>query len=328
MDREMQVDDDIRRELAVRGPDAAIAALAGRQHGVVSRRQLAACGIAPRATDRRIAAGRLHVVHRGVYAVGHECLPRLGRVMAAVLAAGLGAVVSHRTAADLWRVAPTAQAAVEVTVPRRGPRREGLRAYHAMLPPSDITMLDAIPVTTPARTLLDLAAVVDRRRVERALERAESERLFDLHAIHAVLERNAGRRGAGRLRAALGGMLAGAEATASELERRFLALVRDAGLPAPIVNGDRNVASADIQPDICWPAAGLMVELDSRRHHHTVAAFERDRARDRASVAAGWRVVRITWRQLHGEPAAVAADLQAALAADRQRPDGAAAQRR
>jgi uncharacterized protein DUF559/putative AbiEi antitoxin of type IV toxin-antitoxin system len=296
-----------------------MAILAGRQHGVVARRQLAALGLNRGAIRHRLNAGRLHSVHRGVYAVGHPQLTRHGRWIAGVLACGDEAVLSHRCGAALWGLAATGMSRVEVTVASRGRRRRAGIQLHQVrrLHPEDRSERIGIPVTSVARTLLDLLEIVDLRRLERAFEEAERMRLLDLRAIERTCERNPGRRGLRPLRVLLGA-LHPAPHTRSELERRFLRFCRDAGLPPPTAN----VIVEGLEVDALWPASRLVVELDGYAFHHTRAAFERDRARDATLQLAGYRVLRLTARRLAEEPEAVAETIRALLA---QPPAGDAA---
>jgi very-short-patch-repair endonuclease len=291
--------------------DRAVAEVAARQYGVVSRAQLEAAGLGPSAIKHRIAHGRLHRIHRGVYAVGHRALAPGAREMAAVLACGPSAVVSHRSAARLWRLlGPDSVAAVEVTILRSTrASRPGIRIHRSdRLPPKDIRRLARIPVTSPARTLLDFADDATERELERAFDEALVRRLTSRAALVAVVERSRGRRGAGRLR----GLVQRDEEpafTRSEAEERFLALVRAAGLPAPQLN----VELGGYTVDFLWRAPSLVVEIDGYRFHSTRSAFERDRVRDARLGAAGHRVMRVTWRQLVAEPHAVVARLAQAL---------------
>jgi very-short-patch-repair endonuclease len=303
--------DDSRLELIPPPSDRAIAELAARQHGVVATRQLAALGIAQRAVAHRAAAGRLHRVHHGVYAVGHPVVSGHGRWMAAVLACGPGAALSHAAAAALWEIRRSAAILVDVTVPRTGSRsRPGLRIHRTRdLPPAEVTTRRGIPVTTPARTLLDLAAILQPRRLERALDQAEVLRLADHAALAAIAGAHPGHHGAGRLAAALASHTAGTTLTASELEERFLALCRRHGLPRAGVN--ERVAGLEV--DFVFRAARLAVETDGWRFHGTRRAFERDRERDAVLARAGYRTLRFTHRQLTREPGTVAATLIAAL---------------
>src|SRR3954469_24186100 len=166
MRAEYAIDPVIGGERRTRPADALIAALADRQHGVVARRQLVALGLSARAIEHRLERGRLHLLHRGVYAVGHRVLSQRGWWMAAVLAAGPGAVLSHRSAAALWGIRPTARARIEVTTPKRLHSRPGLHAHCAVLPPDEMTTYQGIPVTTAPRTLLDLAAVIPSNELD------------------------------------------------------------------------------------------------------------------------------------------------------------------
>ncbi|HSD79418.1 MAG TPA: type IV toxin-antitoxin system AbiEi family antitoxin domain-containing protein [Solirubrobacteraceae bacterium] len=300
-------------ERRARHVDAAIAALAGRQHGVVARAQLADLGLRRRAIGHRLDCGRLHPVHRGVYAVGHRALSRESAWMAAVLAGGPGAVLSHRSAAALWGVRDTSRTRAEVVVPRARRSRARLEFHLVVLPPDEVTVWRGIPVTTPPRTLLDLAAVVPRRQLARAVDEAEVRRLTDRLSLADLVARYPGRRGVGALRRLLDEGRVGLTITRSELEERFLAFLAGAGLPRPAVNVPLQLAGAWVEADCVWHRARLVVELAGYAAHGTRSAFERDRARDRMLQAAGWRVVRITWRQLRDEPRAIAAELRVLL---------------
>jgi very-short-patch-repair endonuclease len=311
MPTERKVDGDIRRELCTRGLEAAIAALATRQHGVVRRAQLVSLGLGSDAIDHRLRTGRLLLVHRGVYAVGHNRISGTGWYMAGVLAVGAEAVLSHRSAADLWGIRRTSRRRVDVTVDRRLPSRPEIETCWAALPPDETTTTEGIPITTVPRTLLDLAAVVDRATLERAIEQAEAQRLTDPLSLDEILERYPGRRGTRKLVAIRTKDLRGI--TRSELEERFLALLDEAVLPRPELNAAIELNGRYIEADCLWRNQRLIVELDSRAWHDTRRAFERDRERDRLLQAAGWHVIRITWRQLHDDPDGVARDLRRLL---------------
>jgi predicted transcriptional regulator of viral defense system len=289
--------------------DLRIARLADAQHGVVSLEQLRAHGLSDSAVRMRVAAGRLHRVHRGVYAVGRARLDARGRRMAAVLACGTGAVLSHRTAADALGLLPSASSRIEVTVPGRSRRnRPGVTIHRSpALRPDDCTQQDGIPCTNPARTLLDLAAVVSAATLAQAIEAAERIRLFDGEAVTDVLARAAGRPAARRLRAALAAYFGGPVPTRRELERRALQLFDQAGLPRPRVNSLVPTGEGPLEVDFCWPDRRLVVEADTFEFHGTRAAFERDRRRDQLLRSAGWAPVRITWRQVNQAPGEVAA---------------------
>lgn len=289
--------------------DSAVAEVAGRQHGVIAHAQLLALGLGPRGIAHRLADGRLHRLHRGVYAVGHRVLTPHGRWLAAVLACAPEAALSHRSAAALWRMLPRSASRTDIVVPTQaGVAQPVLRVHRcASLHPREVTLREGIPVTTPARTLLDLART-RRAPLERAIEGAEVERIFDLTAVVDVLARHAGTSGTRRLRTAIDRHRP--EPTRSELERLFLALCDDHGIPRPSVN----VRVEGKEVDFLWRAHNLVVETDGHQHHGTRSAFERDRRRDAALTAAGRRVVRFTYRRVTDEPATVAAELSALLA--------------
>lgn len=296
-------------------PDRAIAEMAARQYGVVSRAQLRGLGLSDSAIARRVEAGRLHRVHGGVYAVGHPLLSMHGRWLAAVLACGPGAALSHASAAALWGIRRSEAAIVDVIVPRTGARsRRGLRIHrpHA-LPRGETTTRDRIDVTTPPRTLLDLAATLRERELHRALDQAEIRELTDYPALAAMAAAHPGHQGSGRLARALREHYAGTTLTRSELEERFLALCRSRGLPPPAVN----VHVGTLEVDFLFPRQRVVVETDGWRFRGHRAAFERDRRRDAELTRAGYRVLRFTQRQVVSEAQAVAATVAAALAPHR-----------
>lgn len=287
------------------------AALAAAQHGVVEHDQLVAGGLSRSAISRQAASGRLRRRYHRVYAVGHDALTPEGHWMAAVLAGGPGTVLSHRASAAAWGLRPDNRRAIDITSPnRRGTREPGLTVHRCRLDLEDVTTLRGIPITTAARTLLDLAEVVPERQLLRAAVRAEELHLFDLRAIEAALARGFGRRGVRPLRAVLDELVGRPTGSKLELEARALDLVRRHRLPAPVVNA--LVLGHEV--DLHWPRARLVVELDSWTHHRQRPAFERDRRRDVELQAAGYRTVRLTWRQVVDEPAWVADRLAALLA--------------
>jgi hypothetical protein len=296
-------------ELPPRDPGVAMAELAGRQHGVVERAQLTEFGLSRHAVARLVERGRLHALHRGVYAVGHRKLTRCGAWMAAVLAAGEGAVLSHRSAAALWGIRETARRAIDVTVPR-DVRRPGLTVHRAQLPRDEVTTRDAIPVTTPARTLLDLAALLDEHKLARAAERAEALRLTSPTSLQELMDRYPRRPGTPNLKRLIDEHRIVPTTTANDLERRFLSFLDANELPRPLVNESLDPSKT---PDFRWTNERLIVEVDGFETHGTRAAFERDRARDRQLAAQGWRVARVTRRQLDGDPTTLAAELTAML---------------
>jgi hypothetical protein len=294
--------------------DRAIAELAERQHGVVNHEQLTDLGLSVGAVKHRIAAGRLHRVHVGVYAVGHRAMTGNGNRMAAVLACGPGALLSHRDAAALWGIRSTARSRIDVTVARPEARSQpGIDVHRVRsLNPADRTEHDGIRVTTVARTLLDLAEVIRPTELERAFDEAERLRLLDLDAVVAVCERARGRRALKALAPLVADRRPEQRDTRSPLEARFLPFCQAHGIPLPAVN----VEVAGLLVDAVWPAQRLVVELDSYEFHgKTRAAFEADRRRDAALQTAGYRVIRITWRQLHRHPEQVAATIRSLLRA-------------
>jgi very-short-patch-repair endonuclease len=274
--------------------DRALAELADRQWGVVSLAQLRALGIGARAAQLRAAAGRLHRVHRGVYAVGHRMLRPEGHRLAAVLACGAGAVLSHRSAAAHWELLATSQERIDVTATRGRHPVPGIRLHTSRsLDAQDTTSHEGIPITTVYRTLLDLAATARSDQLENALAQAMHLQLYDQHAIDDVIARSNGHRGTKVL----------AEATRQEpritksmWESRMLKLVRRAGLPEPICNKALHAPDhGECKPDFYWPAYDLIVETDGWEAHRTLAAFRSDRAKDAALTAAGYKVLRFTW---------------------------------
>jgi REase_MTES_1575 len=230
--------------------------------------------------------------------------------MAAVLASGEGTWLSFRSGAMLWCIRRTERGLIEVTSPRTGRGRPGIQRHRAELPPDEVTVHHGVPVTTVPRTLLDLATVLTPRQLARAVNEAEVQRLWDPLSLDALLERYPQRPGVPALRELLGQRVT---FTRGELEKRFLEFLSDAGLPLPETNAHIQISGLWYEVDCLWRAERVIVELDGRATHDTRQAFEADRARDRVLQAAGFRVIRITWRQLHATPAAVAADLRALL---------------
>ena len=287
--------------------DAAIAALAARQHGVVGYPQLKALGLSRQSIDHRVQSGRLHRIHQGVYAVGHKRLTQRGRWMAAVLAGGERAVLSHRSAAALWQLLPQ-RGRIHITVapPRRN--RDGIEFHSQSLQFDEVTVHDGIPVTIPARTLVDIAAS-EPKHFERAFNEAEFRRLDDEAGMLAILGRNPSRRGAARIRSVVTDGV-----TRSELERRFRALIDEHRLPRPELNADLELEPGRwIRPDCMWREARIIVELDGRVAHETSSRFDSDRERDRLLALAGWTVVRVTWKHVTVETRRLVDDLRELL---------------
>jgi hypothetical protein len=285
--------------------EQALAALAMRQHGVVSRRDLLAIGFKGGGIKRRVEAGRLHAVHRGVYAVGRPNLDHRGCWLAAVLACGQGAVLSHRSAAALWGLARERGSTVDVTSDHGRAGRIGIAFHECRRDPEDQTIHEGIPVTTPPRTLFDLAEVVDSRRLRKACEEADRLGLLEMKELERIVERGWGRHALKPIRPILVESRH-APSTGSPLEDRFLAFCDEHGLPSPATN----VLVLDYEVDALWPAARLVAELDGFAFHRHRAAFERDRARDAALLVAGYHVIRITQRRLSSEGPQIATEIR------------------
>jgi very-short-patch-repair endonuclease len=294
-------------------PDVALAELAARQWGVVSLAQLGGLGIGARAAQRRAQAGKLRRVHRGVYAVGGAVLPREGRWLAAVMACGPRAVLSHVSAAVHWNLLQYEPPLPEVTAPASRKGVPGIRLHRShSLDARDTTDHEGIPTTTVHRTLLDIAAQVPPHLLERALAQAERLQLYDHKALEDVIQRANGHRATKRLSQAIQG---DPQFTRSELEALMNKLARDHDLPQPECN--TSVAAHDYklyEVDCYFPTHRVVVETDGWETHRTRHAFESDRAKDAALTAAGYIVVRFTWRQLREDPHTVADRIRAVLA--------------
>jgi very-short-patch-repair endonuclease len=280
-------------------------ALATQQHGVVSTRQLKALGYTRQSASKANGVGRLHRLHRGVYAVGHTDLTHHGRVMAAVLVSA-PAVASHWTAGWLWGLFQT-NSSIHLTAPTRRHRRSEFRVHFATLAAEDVGTAAAIPVTSLARTILDLAPLVDGERLARILRDAEElgddkgRRLFDLRDFESLLARTSGHPGHGRLTKALRLYRPDPSVTRSGLERRFRALVRRAGLPLPATN----YVVGPYEIDAYWEAERFGVELDVFATHGSRLSFERDRERADDLLVIGIEITRVTDVRLEREPDAV-----------------------
>jgi very-short-patch-repair endonuclease/predicted transcriptional regulator of viral defense system len=310
---EPAIDPRIGGKSSARSWDQEIARLAERQYGVVARRQLLELGVGKKAIDGRIQRGRLHEFFRGVYVVGARRIGRKGRWMAAVLAAGEGSVLSHRSAARLWGVMPLATEWIDVICPPgRIVRRRGIVSHESTVAGDERCVVDGIPVTSIFRTIFDLAAVVSLRELERALHEAEVRELRDRVSLPMLLERYPGRRGARNLRAVLGSEEP-VGWTRNDFEEAFLALVDAYGLLRPRMNADLALRGRFFEVDALWEEQRVALELDSRGVHGTKKRFESDRQRDRILVAEGWRTMRVTWWQLQDEPEEIATDLSLLL---------------
>ena len=292
-----------------------VARIAARQHTLITHEQLVAVGIRGSAVSRRVATGRLNRRYRGVYVVGQPSLTREGRWLAAVLASGTGAVLSHLDAAVLWGVYDRTGAKIHVTTAHRSRKGSGDIRLHRVrhLDAEQVTVVNRIPVTTVARMLVDLTDVLGRERLTRIIREAAYRGLLDLDQLDAAITRAHGRRSLPTLRAAVQAHRP-STIIRSELEHRFLELCRTANLPQPDTNVPALVNGKSIRHDCLWPTQGVVVELDGTAAHDRSDAFESDRARDAAVAAAGLRTLRYTWKRISEDADAVAAELRAVLA--------------
>lgn len=295
---------------ARRRAEAVTTSLAARQHGIVSRRELLRAGIRAHSVDNLLRSGAIEAVHRGVYRVG-PILATRSREMAALLACGKGSAISHWSAAAIWQLSDRVRAKVEVImhdVVRS--RRPGIVVHRATtLRQDEVTRLEGVAVTTIPRTLLDLASVATQRQLERALAQAEHERALSPEVLGAMLTRHPNHPGRGRLQALLESDMEPAF-TRSEAEERMLALIRKSKLRAP----ETNVRVQDCEVDFLWRIEQLVVEVDGFAFHRAKHSFEIDRRRDADLAAGGFRVMRVTWRQIAEEPEALLVRLAQALA--------------
>jgi very-short-patch-repair endonuclease len=294
----------------------ALADLARRQHGVVATKQLLGLGLSKDSIAGREVRGTLHRLHRGVYAVGHTAITRQGRWMAAVLASGDGAVLSHRSATALFRIWGSGAGEIHVTVPRKSRSQRPIHRHFSMLPPDERETVDGIPTTSAVRAVLDLAGERGEAAAESALREMEYLGIHGDVSLPVLVERYPRHRGAAvvevclqRLRDDPGGRLR------SDLEERFIAFLDANQITRPRLNHWLTIGDDRFQVDCLWPDARLIVELDDVKSHRTRRAFGADRRRDRKLDAAGYRVVRVTEGQIRNEPAALASDLQASVIA-------------
>jgi hypothetical protein len=271
--------------------------LAGRQHGIVSRRDLLGLGFTRDAIDHRVTNGRLHPVARGIYAVGWPRMTRERRWFVAVLACGNKAGLSHRSAAALWEIANEHRARIDVSIRRRCKhRRPGIRAMgRPSLRDRDFTIRNGIPVTTPTRTLLDLATELDPKRLERAVNEADKRHVIDPETLRAALDEHRGEPGIRALRKLLD--LHTFRLSDSELEVLFRPIAARVGLPPPLTK----MKVSGFEVDFFWPDLGLVVETDGLKYHRTATAQARDHIRDQAHTAAGLVPLRFTHRQVKYE---------------------------
>lgn len=279
--------------------------LATAQHGVLALWQLSLLGAASGTARRWAAAGYLHRVHHGVYAVGHRALSPAGRQLAGVLACGPGAAVCGRSAVQLHGLAHDRRALVDVAIAAPGHRRHAGLAIHRLqrLQPTELTVRNrVVPVTTLPRTLLDVAAEVGPAELRELLARAQRRRKLDVEALSSLVQRSSGLRGVAILREAAAELLPGGGLPRLGLEGEMLGVCRAWQLPEPIVNGLIRLEHRTLQVDFHWPAERLVVETDGYEAHSDIASHEEDRRRDQDLAEIGWEVLRFTWRQVTGEP--------------------------
>jgi hypothetical protein len=306
-----------RSGVAARGE--AVATLATRQHGVVSRHQLRALGLTDQMIDDRIASGILLPMFRGVFAVGHRAVRRRGLMLAAVLACGEGTVVSHGAAAELLGLWDREPALVDViSRSSRGRQLQGIRWHRGRrLAPDEVTSRDGMPCTTTSRTLVDMAGLLGEGSLRRMVERAAVLRRLDTAAIDRSLAPGR-RRGAPMLRRVLAAWRTGdgrVPRLRSQMEARMLAAVVEAGAPRPQCNAALSLDGESFEVDFLWAAQRLIVETDGRETHGTAVAFGNDRRRDQILIANGYRVARIAWSHLQDEPEVTMARIKRMLEA-------------
>ncbi|MGE5281375.1 MAG: type IV toxin-antitoxin system AbiEi family antitoxin domain-containing protein [Chloroflexota bacterium] len=302
-------------------PGHAIAALAARQHGVVSRSQLRALGLSDDAITARTASGYLQPLFHGTFAVGHRAIGRKGHMFAAALACERGTVLSHGSAAELLGLWDKRLPVMHVIPPDWSGRKiDGIRWHRVRLPARDeIEIRDGIPCTTVSRTLVDMAGSTGWGSMRRLVEQAAILRELDVEEIDRILSLGR-RRGAPRLRTILAPWRETRErrpVVRSRLEARLLPRLIEEGLPVPRTNVKLSVDGHRIEVDLLWDKQRLIVETDGEETHNTRAAFQRDRKRDQILTAAGYRTARITWRQIVDEPDAVVGRIAHMLKATR-----------
>ena len=284
---------------------------------MITLEQLERLGLVGEAIVKRAARGRLYRIHQTVYALTPRVMTQRGRFMAAVLACGPDAFLSHRSAAYLWGLVDQWEEPIDVTAPnRRGRSPDGVAAHRdGSLQPIDTTTLHGVPCTSLARTLLDYAGIVPEWELRKAVAQAEVRRILDLGAMKSVLRRGRGRRGVARLRLVLETIHPQTKRTRGELERLFLRMCLTAGLPHPEVNVWLDVPGGrPLQADFLWRDARLIVEADSRAFHDTASAYEYDRMRAQRFELAEWRVSRCTWSQVERESQRLAMTIRGLLA--------------
>jgi very-short-patch-repair endonuclease len=299
-------------KVRARHADALIAELASEQENVFSLCQLLLGGVSRDAIERRTRSGHIEVVHRRVYKLAGPALTQRGRWKAATLIHPK-AVLSYRSGGALWQMRNSWNERIEVTIPGGRPQRPGLIIHRDALAPDEWCVEDGIPVTTPARTLLDLASVLHPFDLERCLHESEFHQHRSPTSIPTLLERHPRRRGSVALRAALESLSGGVRHTRSPLEDDFQRFVYDRDLPRPRTNVRIPVGNDFIEVDCLWMPQRVVAELDGRASHERAKTFESDRARDRSLQVLGFQVVRITKHALRTDPDSVERDLRALL---------------
>jgi predicted transcriptional regulator of viral defense system len=291
--------------------------LAAAQNGVVTLEQLEGLGLTEDAVMKQVERGRLHRIHQTVYSLTPRVMTQRGMFMAAVLACGPGAVLSHRSAAYLWGLVDSWEPPIDVTAPnRRGRSPDGVAAHRdGSLQPIDKTTRHGVPCTTVARTILDYAGVEPELKVRKAIAQGEILRILDQAKLRSLLRRSRRRRGVARLRLILDTIHPQTKRSRSELERLFLEMCAKREVPEPEVNiwlpapdGER------YQADFLWRDQGLIVEADSRRFHDTDSAFVADRKRRQQLELAGWRVSQCAWEEVEREPRRLALTVRGLIA--------------
>jgi very-short-patch-repair endonuclease len=306
-----------------RGDDRPLSELVLVQHGVVSRRQLLGRGWTEEEIDWRLGNGRLHRVHAGVYAPAPpQLLSRSGRWMAAVLASGDGALLSHWSAAALWGFRPNGRSRIDIVSPRRGHSSRAICRHFSLVPEDERVVKDRIPATSVPRTTFDLAASADLDTVVEMIRESEYLHLWDRLSLPQLLERYPRKRGSRKVEAALRRISEEPSGRKrSQLERRFAPFLRLYALPLPRFNDWILLGPKRFQVDCHWPDQRLIVELDGWEGHSSRSAFQDDRSRDRRLHVAGYTVLHLTWNQLDDEAEAISSGLRSLLAkpTDRKR---------
>jgi predicted transcriptional regulator of viral defense system len=293
--------------------DRRVAALAGRQHGVVGRWQLQEIGLTERMIRTRVAHGGLNRLHRGIYAVGHRALTVESRWMAATLTHGPKAVLSHRSAGQLWGLYPRSEIAPEVTAPGSAKTKGGIVAHRGSPATDEVGRMWGIPVTSVARTMFDLAGTLGERDVDRAWNEMEVREYRVRVSVPDLLERYPGRKGTVLLARLADRETLPLGITRNELEEAFLALIDRFGLPRPRMNAHLAVRDRFYEVDCLWEDRKVAIELDGAGAHGTDKAFHGDRERDRILTSEGWTTSRVTWDHIQETPSDVAADLHLIL---------------